>query len=255
MASPDQAKASLCTSNPQPLERVLIWRRSIVIENALRAFREKEAPGPVYFYCTRNSSEPGRSDPARIIASLARQLAKPQGAKVLTPTKRLYEEYEDEGFAEQQLTQSESEKLVLQLLGEYKASTAILVLDALDECDRATRGGLLAALERFLKEAPCLLKIFVSSRDDQDLVCRLQSYPTLELSSDRNAADIRAFIRCELDRRIESQELLRGSPRKDELRNQISTKLEANAHGLYVSPSRPPRISLIGRGSVGAACR
>lgn len=214
--------------------------RSIVIENALRAFREKEAPAPVYFYCTRNSAEPGRSDPAHIIASLARQLARPHDAEVLAPARRLYEEYEDEGFAEQQLTQGESEKLLLQLLSEYKASTAILVLDALDECDRATRGGLLAALERFLKEAPCLLKIFVSSRDDQDLVCRLQNYPTLELSSDRNAADIQAFIRSELDRRIECQELLRGSPRKDELRNKIGIELEANAQGMYVFPL-PPR--------------
>lgn len=113
-----------------------------------------------------------------------------------------------------------------------------MIIDALDECDPATREDLLDALERFLREAPCLLKIFISSRDDQDLVCRLQNYPTLELSSDRNGADIKAFTRSELDRRIQRQELLWGSPRKDELRGNIIHELETNARGMYVFPHR-----------------
>ena len=45
-------------------------------------------------------------------------------------------------------------------------------------------------LEHLLQESPCIVKIFVSSRDDQDIVCKLRNYPTLDLSSDRNSEDI-----------------------------------------------------------------
>jgi hypothetical protein len=229
--------------------------RSIVVEDALCAFREEQAPAPVYFYCSRNPAEPGRSDPARIVASIARQLAKPPDAGILAPAIRLYKEHEASGFATQEFTLSEGEKFVLQLLEHYKGATVILVLDALDECNPDTREDLLATLEHLLEESPCLLKIFVSSRDDQDIKWILKNYRTLELSSDRNSADIRAFIDSELTRRIDRGKLLRSSARKEELRQKMVRVLTSDAGGMYVSLSSIVRVSLTYLGSGGSAFR
>lgn len=123
-----------------------------------------------------------------------------------------------------------SKELILQLLEQYPSAT--IVVDALDECNPETRETLLKALESLLKESPCLLKIFVTSRIDQDIAYKLNNYPNLHLSSERNSGDINLFIRSKTSRLIAEGDLLRDSNRKDELGDLIIRTLMSKSQGM-----------------------
>ncbi|KAI8314950.1 hypothetical protein K4K61_003396 [Colletotrichum sp. SAR11_59] len=206
---------------------------SVVVGQALQAFREKLAPAPVYFYCSRNPAEPGRSDPPRILASIARQLSTPSSlSSVLEPADAMFTQREETAFASGPLQVDETKGLILRLLEKYKDATVTIVIDALDECNPATRDILLDTLEFLLNASPCLLKVFVSSRDDQDIVYNLRKYPNLTLSSDCNTADIELFVRSETTRLVKKGSLLCYSERKEELCDKIVHELTCGAHGM-----------------------
>ncbi|KAI8650762.1 NACHT domain-containing protein [Fusarium keratoplasticum] len=207
---------------------------SIVVEDALEAFQQKQAPAPAYFYCSRNTAEPRRSDPSKIVASIARQLSTPEtGGPLLDAAIEVYKRREEDAFASGSLHLDESRSLILKLLEQYQGATMTIVIDALDECNPLTRGDLLGMLEDLLKTSPCLLKIFVSSRTDRDIVYKLDNYPNLHLSSDRNSADIDLFVHSETDRLIDKGSLLRLSMRKEEIRDKIIHELTSKAQGMF----------------------
>ena len=97
-----------------------------------------------------------------------------------------------EGFISGSLQMDESLNLVLQLIAQYPITT--IVIDAIDECDPRKRYKLLKALEKILQNSSSLVKVFVSSRNDQDIVLRLRHYPNLEIDSRRNVDDIARFV-------------------------------------------------------------
>lgn len=207
--------------------------RSIVINDAMQAFCAGQSPPPAFFYCSRNTAEPTRSNPDAIIASIARQLSclRPE-FPLLGPVIETYRRREAEGFASGPLQIDESTSLILQLTEKYPMTT--IVIDALDECDPETRTDLLGTLEKILKESLGLVKIFVSSRDDQDIVCHLQDYPDLGISSDRNMDDITSFVRVETQDLIKKKRLLRSSTNKEELKEMIIDRVTKGANGMYV---------------------
>jgi len=146
--------------------------RSIVIEDAIQAFHAGQSPPPAFFYCSRNTAEPARSSAESIIASIARQLSSLQsGLPLLLPVVATYKKRESEGFASGSLRIDESRALIIQLIEHYPLTT--IIIDALDECDSDSRADLLETLETILQESSSMVKIFVSSRDDQDIVCHL----------------------------------------------------------------------------------
>ncbi|KAK4182058.1 hypothetical protein QBC35DRAFT_468368, partial [Podospora australis] len=208
---------------------------SAVIEDALGAYRDNrgpQSPPPVYFYCSRNPAEPGRSDPKDILASIARQLScLSPSLPLLQPTVAEYRKREREAFANKSLRLPESRDLILQLAKHYPVVT--IVIDALDECNAATRRQFLDALESILRDSSSLVKIFVSSRDDQDIAYKLQAYPNLELSSNRNSGDIAKFVESETNSMVERGDLLRYSTSREELRQRIIKEVTSGAHGMF----------------------
>ena len=109
-----------------------------------------------------------------------------------------------------------------------------IVIDTLDECDPNKRTDLLEALETILSGATQLVKMFVSSRDDQDIVWSLQHYPNLRISSTRNMEDISAFVRTEVESLIRKGKLLRFSNTKDELKKLVGDEVLKGANGMLV---------------------
>jgi hypothetical protein len=101
------------------------------------------------------------------------------GFALLSPMVTTYRRREAEGFASGPLRMDESAAIIIQLVEYYPLTT--IVIDALDECVPDKRADLLEALEDILRKSSRLVKIFMSSRDDQDLVYHLQDYPNLEL--------------------------------------------------------------------------
>lgn len=205
--------------------------RALVVEDAIEAARNKRSPPPAYFYCSRNLAEPGRSDPEVILASIARQLScLGPGLPLLQPAVDMYRMHEEEAFAAESLRLHQSRSLILELAGHYPVIT--IVIDAMDECNPDKRKSFLHAMEFILRESPTLIKIFVSSRNDQDIVFKLQGYPNLELSSDRNSEDIAMFVESEAKRLIEEGAMLRFSTKQEDLRVKIVTQVTSSADGM-----------------------
>jgi hypothetical protein len=100
----------------------------------MQAFDAGQSPPPVFFYCSRNTAENGRSDPEAILASIARQLSnlRPE-SPLLDPAIVAYQKREAAGFASGPLDINESCALIMQLIEHYPLTT--IVIDALDECD------------------------------------------------------------------------------------------------------------------------
>ncbi|KAF1946986.1 hypothetical protein EJ02DRAFT_331027, partial [Clathrospora elynae] len=205
---------------------------SIVIEDALKSFKAGNSPQPVFFYCARNSAETARSDPKAILASLARQLSSLEpGKPLLKPAVDLFEKEEAEGFASGRLQIEESCQLIMQLIELYPQTTVII--DAMDECDPTTRLDLLQALEHVLQDSSSLVKVFISSRDDQDIVLSLSNYPNLEIDSQRNSDDIAKFVKVEVERLTQARKLLRHSNSQAEMKTLVIDKVTEGAAGMF----------------------
>lgn len=202
-----------------------------MVEDAFKSFQAGISPQPVFFYCLRSPSEPARSDPRAILASLARQLSSlGPGKPLLQPSVDLYNKEEAEGFASGQLQVDEMCRLITQLVELYPQTT--IVLDAMDECNPDTRLDLLNALQDLLKQSSSLVKIFVSSRDYQDIVLNLSNYPNLAIDSRRNSDDIAQFVNFEVERLTKAGTLLRYSNAQTEMKKMIVDKVIEGAAGM-----------------------
>ena len=106
--------------------------------------------------------------------------------------------------------------------------------NALDECDPEKRDMLVDTIENLLQNSSLgLLKVFLSSRDDQEFFCALQVYPNLDLTSRRNSADIETFVREETDGLVRKRRLLRNSNAKEELKSLIIAGVSRSADGMF----------------------
>ncbi|KAF6227916.1 hypothetical protein HO133_007644 [Letharia lupina] len=204
---------------------------SLVVEDMIKRFEASQSALPVYFYCTRSAAEPERSKPDTVLASILRQLSCVQpDAPLLSPVIEKYKR-QGEGFKSNGLELDDSRDLIIRLIEDY--SMTIIVVDALDECDAEMRQSLLDAFEHILKESVGLVKIFVSSRDDQDIVYTLRDYPNLDISSDRNTADIEAYVKTEAQKLVNKGQLLRNSRAKEEMTALIIDQVCKGADGMF----------------------
>jgi len=148
---------------------------------------------------------------------------------IFPPVLRLYREREEEGFVSGPITLDESISIITKLSGYYAQMT--IIIDALDECQLKKRIELLEALEQILQRSLGMVKLFISSRNDHDIVCHLQNYPELSISSSRNRRDIESFIKAETEALIKKGRLLRYCSDKVTLENEIIQKLCKGATG------------------------
>lgn len=203
-----------------------------MIGDVLQEFRARQSTPPIYFHCSRNPAEPQRSKAAAILASLVRQLCSAQTTDSLPDT--VVEKYEDrgQGFDSHGLTLEESSQLIHMLSNAGEMTN--IVIDALDECEADERLSLLDTIEDLLQNSTSLVKVFLSSRDDQDLVCTLRDYPNVSIASDNNAADIREYVRSQTQGLVKKRRLLRNSLAREELQGLIIERVSLEADGMYV---------------------
>lgn len=127
---------------------------------------------------------------------------------------RAYKGKRDTGFASAQLTYKEAEALLPQLMRAYSRTT--LILDALDECYEKSRLKLIHTFNHFIQDSP-LLKVFISSRCDEDIKHQLEMEANLGIKATDNQNDIAKFIQDTID----ADQSSRRFPLSDGLRNQI----------------------------------
>ena len=203
----------------------------------IERFKADQSASPAYFYCTRSAAEPERSDPNAVLASILRQLSCVEpGAPILSPVIEKYKR-QGEGFKSNGLDLDDSRDLIIRLIEDY--SMTIIIVDALDECDPLRRESLLDAFEHILKESVGLVKILVSSRNDQDIVYTLRQYPNMEISSDKNTADIKTYVETETMRLVKTGQLLRNSRAKEKMTASIIEQVSGGADGMFRWASLP----------------
>ena len=205
---------------------------SLLIDRFINNFEAEKNLYPIYFYCQRNSAEPERSDPEAILRSLVRQMSclRPGGA-LLQPVRESYDARIKEGFAAGSLDSHECTALILEMTKNRLMTT--IVIDALDECDPEKRDVLLEALSSIVTDSTGLVKIFISSRDDQDIVLHLGECPNLKIQASHNQDDIAKYVNSEVSKVIHSRKWRSGKVDGD-LEKEIKLALIEKAQGMSV---------------------
>lgn len=193
-------------------------------------------PFPVafgYFYCARNAYEIERSDPDEIMRSIIRQLALlPQDQTIRDPVVAEYERRqataELDGFDIPKLRISECLQIVLDLTA---SNPAVIVIDALDECQDLRRYDLLQALIRIVQDSSSVVKIFVTSRTDNSTLMHLSASEKIEVLQHEVKEDLEAFVQDALTSAILSKQLLNGILRP-KFQAELKQTLLQNAQGM-----------------------
>lgn len=186
-----------------------------------------------FFYCIRATAEPERANPEEIMRALLKQLAKartdsPLRSSVVAKFEHARQEAMEDGSVLVPLTIDECVSLILEIL---ENTSAIIIIDALDECDASRRHELLRALKKIVAEAANLVKVFISSRNHSDIVIKLADVPNIYIASTDNYRDIKNFTVARVDEAIEDQRLLNGNVSAS-LRDEIISALAERAKGM-----------------------
>ena len=119
-------------------------------------------------------------------------------------------------------------RLALEL---FDRTPAIIFIDALDECDPRRRQELFQFLADVLEKANNIVKIFVTSRDDNDIVHEFSKFPNTRIAAKDNNKDIRRFVTQQLHLAIQNRTLLHGHF-SEELQQHITRTLVDGAQGM-----------------------
>ncbi|KAF8428814.1 hypothetical protein EV426DRAFT_677542 [Tirmania nivea] len=183
-----------------------------------------------YFYCNR--AEPSRRDPIKILCTLIQQLAQTdsgKGAGLLTHVVDIYEKREEKGQKSAQLSLAEARDLLVQITDVYPQIT--ICIDAMDEVDNDTRIHLLKCLNHVIQTSKNVVKIFVTTRMDMDILSQFENFPRIELQPDDNIGDINKFVLTKVQSSIEDCKLLQGDVSnevKEEICNILCQRSKGN---------------------------
>ena len=187
-----------------------------------------------YFYCSRNTSEPQRSDPQKILACIARQLSSPSPDRpIAPPTLSLYNTLRSVDGSRESLSIQELVQLILELTDLYSRTT--IAVDAMDECDPETRWKLIDALNEIVADSNSLVKVFLSSREEGDLRLSIQDHTGVQVTALEIGEDIRKFVEYETDRMVAKKQVLgriRQQSTKEELKQLIKNDVVSKANGM-----------------------
>ena len=99
------------------------------------------------------------------------------------------------------------------------------------ECDSAGQYELLVALNFILKQSANLVQIFISSRDDGDIVCHLVDSPNVFIRANDSELDIGRFIHTKMDQAIRERRMVKGKV-SEHLKARIIKTLLHGAQGM-----------------------
>lgn len=162
-----------------------------------------------------------------MLRSLVRQLSSPKDESSIIPyIEAKYTERKRAGFSRDRLTVEECHSLLLQLTRDHSQST--IVIDGLDECDRDTRYMLMDTLDDIVTKAMQNVKVYIASRQDQDLRDRYQTRGHLEVTANDNQSDIEKFVL----NKMEQSEFCRTKLTK-KIRQEVLRTFQEKSQGMF----------------------
>ena len=185
-----------------------------------------------FFYCKRDG-EASRRIPLTVLQAIIRQLSLCQPNGLPNEILNRYMADQKEGFAAGRsgvLQWEDCRALLLSLLNIHSETT--IIIDALDELDldyeSKHRYLLLELLNDVILECDGVVKIFVSSRDDQDIVMEFKKMPNLFIKATDNLKDIERYI----IREFKTDKRFSRHPWSPELKNIVYAELCKTANGM-----------------------
>ncbi|KAF4999983.1 hypothetical protein FDECE_11331 [Fusarium decemcellulare] len=193
---------------------------SKVIDHILSQAKPDEAVA--YFYCNREESD--RRNPAHIFPCLVRQLSSSRGecGSIHRVVKDRASQLVEGSSA---FTVRQSIDLINDIIGDYSSTT--IIIDALDECERERLQLMMSSLDRLMAQRN-RLKVFISSRRDDDIRLHFQSRPVIEMTATDSQDDIVHFVDSKLHQNPHWEGL------SDELRDMIRQELVRGAEGMFL---------------------
>eukprot|EP00937_MAST-01D_sp_MAST-1D-sp2_P006716 g6716.t1 len=163
--------------------------KSVVAATWLR--RNERVAAAWHFF---RHDDPGKSEPAALLASLAAMLA--------TKVPAFGAALEEQEGVDAALDTGKPAEIFRVLLHEPLARTPapdrtlVIVLDALDEVPRARLLPLLDVIATELRRLPGWLRLFITSREEHHIKVKLRAFAPTELRVDeeRNRQDVRAYL-------------------------------------------------------------
>ncbi|PNP56920.1 hypothetical protein THARTR1_03067 [Trichoderma harzianum] len=181
--------------------------------------------GLAFFYCNRGQAD--LQDPLLTLQSFVRQLSTPpRYSKMMKKSLiKLYRKNRKNGL---KLGFDACKEQLLESVNLYPQT--IIILDGLDECDAESRGKLITILANLVKDAQHPVKIFISSRREQDIVKLLPAGSIIEIDANDNQDDIRKFIETKMEE-IEERGSWESIPK--ELKSEIKSTLCKGSDGMF----------------------
>ena len=208
-----------------------------MIQHLHRHSSSPSQPAPIaHFFCSRNPAEPERSDSQNILRSLTKQVSLiREEAYLRRPSVEAYQVRRDEashaGERPAPLTVEECVELICEI---GRTTPFTIIIDALDECSSQQRRILLDAFEEIRQRCRDVVKMFISSRHEEDIAAYLGNGEVLEVGSSANDEDLKRFVKAGVESFVKRWSTMHDEPTTVllQLEKDISKALLTSAKGM-----------------------
>ncbi|KAI0126034.1 hypothetical protein BJ170DRAFT_458596 [Xylariales sp. AK1849] len=177
------------------------------------------------FFCDRSRED--RRDPLSVLCSLVRQLSfSRNSAKVMPCTAAKYLGKKQDGFASSHLAMDECRALLVELANIYPQTT--IVIDGLDECDPKSRHALMEALAYIVTKSSGLVKVFIASRNDDDIKDQYEGGENLNIQASHNQSDIDKYVANKMKQTKWCRERI-----SQEIKSQVLKTFQVKSQGMF----------------------
>ncbi|KAE8354008.1 ankyrin repeat-containing domain protein [Aspergillus coremiiformis] len=191
-----------------------------------------------HFFCLRNPAEPGRNDANEILRSLVKQLSLSKDEDLVrTPLVDMYRKHHQNARRVGEGPATLTVEQCIDLLCELgRLVPVIIVIDGLDECNSQQRMVLLQSLEKVHQRSRDLVKIFVSSRYEEDIAASLGAGKVLCITVKDVQEDLKSFIANHVGRFIQRWSIIHTTTpaQQQQLEQDLTHTLITRAQGMFL---------------------
>ncbi|KAI1172055.1 ankyrin repeat-containing domain protein [Nemania sp. FL0916] len=178
--------------------------------------------GFAFFYCDRNEDQ--RRKPLSVLQSYVRQLS--TTVDDTSSARSRLQDLHDKGIEDGSIL--DTDDCIDQLMESANLyCETILVLDALDECERSSRSTILETVVNLVLNAKNSVKVFISSRPDRDIASRFSNTPNIRIEATDNEEDVHRFVKLEIAKHENWHNM------SLDLQNDIINNLFARSRGMF----------------------